>query len=118
MVKSMELTLYALEPIAKVIEAVVTNNLGYTPDRERPFKEDCNGKYRYEDGTEVNYGHEHLNLQWHLGKLQDAHVLLNWDLESKRHLPIIDRQEYVITELPPQSVLTYLKLEPSQKNFN
>ncbi len=118
MIQSKEVTLYAIEPLAAIIEAVVTNNVGYDPDRTRPFREDYEGTYMYEDGTEVDYGHEHSNLQWHLMRLAHDGVFFDWRTKSEMRLPVFRREEYVIIDLPPQPYLQYPESTPSRQNSN
>lgn len=99
MIQSKEVTAYRIEPLVKVIEAVVTNNLGY--DSVRPKEEVFLRNY---------------TLKAHLGRLESAYVFPDWYLEGKRRLPLISKMVFEIIDLPQQPFFQHPKVIPSQQS--
>lgn len=88
-----EQIVYLQTPIAKIIEAVVTNNVGFEPDRERVFEAGTTWNQEFLDGRVITDFND-LNLHWHLRKLADSHVLI-MENERDRRLPLWSRFEFV-----------------------
>jgi len=106
---------YYRYPIEKVIEAVVTNNLGYETDHERFPNSgrflyvDCTG-LSHEEAMEVDPNETDLplietqdtdimQLHWHLSRLNGAYVLPMWLDERDRRLPCLGRMDYQLTQV-------------------
>jgi len=79
------------EPLlTQIIEAVVTNNVGYKELTH--FKPDMlipDAKFSLEDGKIIN-SPEHICLQLRLGDLSDnsKEIIPHWNEERIRHLPL------------------------------
>lgn len=106
-----KLVQYIEQPLIKIIEAVVTNNLGFNPNRYKPWKEkigkfnyvDCRG-LSYEDAKEINPNNTELprletddsnimSLHWHLNRL-DGEKILNWYGMRDKKVPKYMRFEF------------------------
>ena len=116
MIDSREATWYIPNSIQEVIEAVVTNNIGYKPIRDDVFREGTKATHTRQDGTIIR-GYEWLNLNWHLESLYYASVIPNWDDEYQRRLPLFTRMEVIVIKLP-QPLPEYPELEPSPPTSN
>lgn len=97
--------MYLKPKLREIIEAVVTNNLGFDPDKDRPFKEgystfhyiDCRG-LPYEEAIKTDPNNTDLpeittkdpeiqNLHWHLSRLNYSKVISPYG-ERERKLPL------------------------------
>lgn len=94
-----EFITYWQNPLDKIIESVVTNNTGYETDHERFFSRLCRPDCQLEliDGTIIS-GQEHLDVHWHLRKLEEASVLPIYT-ESDRKLPLIHQVQLGLIEI-------------------
>jgi len=108
---------YIYHRLEDVIISIITNNLGYSPNRDRLCTGnktnfvyiDCRG-LSYDEALKVDPNNTHLpkitttnpdiqNLHWHLMKLDGTNhlpLLDEWD----RRLPFRSRFEYTEIELP------------------
>ncbi len=75
-------TIWCYRPIQQIIEAVVTNNMGYL--NEPPQKADITDKYQFE-------------YKWHLNRMEDKQVIPDW--EKSRRLPVLAKMECYILNL-------------------
>ncbi|MEK6893508.1 MAG: hypothetical protein AABX07_04860 [Nanoarchaeota archaeon] len=112
-----EVTKYLKPQLKEIIEVIVTQNMGFEPDRERPFKAgqstfnyiDCRG-LSYEEAIEVDPNNTSLpkvttdnpdiqNLHWHLNRLNGSNVFKPYN-ERERRLPLFLPMELIVLDFP------------------
>ena len=99
MIDYREEVLYIPNSVQTIIEAVVTNNVGYGPIRSDIFRKGTKVTRKREDGTIIR-GCEELNLDHHLRRLHYANVIPGWNDEYQRRFPAFTRMETLINTLP------------------
>jgi hypothetical protein len=102
MIDSREEILYIPNSIQIIIEAVVTNNVGYKPIRHGYFEKDTKATLTRKDGTIIK-DYEYMNLILHLEDLSHARVIPRsvWNDEYQRRLPLFTRMEAIVIDIPP-----------------
>jgi len=91
-------------PIDKVIESVVTGNIGYHKNEwsERFFEDGTDVNQTLEDGRVIT-GADELNLQWHLRDLTNREVIVFLSEEDAR-LPLISCLPVEVIYIPSDQI--------------